>query len=102
KGRPSHVKRYRERVFLFGEVIVQLGLCLNEERMKWFFDEVFEAHSSRIIVLPKNRDQAHLACNQFELANRRFHIFIGQAHTQITWSEQRLSIRPSQHKRAMA
>src|ERR1700734_693998 len=68
--------------------------------MKWFLNKVVESHSSRIIVLPKNRDQAPIACNQFELANRRFHIFIGQAHTQITSSEQTLSREPSLRRHA--
>src|SRR6267143_528958 len=70
----------------------QLLFGLNKHTMKWFFNDIAEANTHRIVVLPKNSYQGLLARNELEQADRRVHKFVRQAHAQFIWSERNPSI----------
>jgi len=80
----------------------QLLFGLNKHTMKWFFNDIAEANTHRIVVLPKNSYQAFFARNELEHADRRIHEFVRKVHSQFIGNAPSLSIKPPQRMHAMA
>src|SRR6267378_2239005 len=80
----------------------QLLFGLNKHTMKWFFNDIAEANTHRIVVLPKNSYQGLLARNELEQADRRVHQFVRHGHMVFISNERSSSTTSRRHTPAKA
>src|SRR6266404_699970 len=62
------------------EILRELPLSLDQDRVLGIEIHCIEFYSIRTFLLPENGDQSFGACDQFEFPDRRFHLLVEESH----------------------
>src|SRR5215469_16748157 len=75
-----HVQGNRKVLSHSRKVLVELLLCLHENRVSMFFDQFTQADARRVVVLPEDGNERFVVCHQLQLADRRIDHLVSKAH----------------------
>jgi hypothetical protein len=82
---PVRLKKQIELSPYACEILRDLSLSLDQDRVLGIEIHLIDFHSIRTFLLPENGDKSFGACDQFEFADRRFHFLVEESHVRFSF-----------------